>query len=211
VTTPLVLLGGGGHCVTVLHVLQRLNAVTPTFDVLGVLDDASPDQLPVTALGIAHLGPLSALAGLGDVAVAVTVGTSAGRRAVSAFAEGHLAARAIDPTAVIARSVQLGEGTLAAYVCAIGPGATVGRHTVVGNRSAIGRGATLGAFTSVLSAVVIGERAVLGEGVTVGSSAVIAPGVRIGPWATVGAGSVVVDDVAPGATVIGNPARPLPA
>ena len=46
------------------------------------------------------------------------------------------------------------------------------------------------------------------RGASIGSGATILGGVRIGAGATVGAGAVVVDDVAPGATVVGNPARP---
>lgn len=44
---------------------------------------------------------------------------------------------------------------------------------------------------------------------TIGSGATILCGVRIGKSATVGAGAVVTRDVAPGETVVGNPARPM--
>jgi acetyltransferase-like isoleucine patch superfamily enzyme len=46
---------------------------------------------------------------------------------------------------------------------------------------------------------------------SIGSGATILGGVRIGEGATVGAGAVVVADVPSGATVVGNPARPLPS
>jgi maltose O-acetyltransferase len=51
----------------------------------------------------------------------------------------------------------------------------------------------------------------IGSNVWIGGGAIVGPGVTIGDDAIVGAGAVVVRDVAPGATVVGTPARPLPA
>jgi UDP-2-acetamido-3-amino-2,3-dideoxy-glucuronate N-acetyltransferase len=46
-------------------------------------------------------------------------------------------------------------------------------------------------------------------GASIGAGAVILPGVTIGENAMVGAGAVVTRDVEAGATVVGNPARPI--
>jgi UDP-2-acetamido-3-amino-2,3-dideoxy-glucuronate N-acetyltransferase len=46
-------------------------------------------------------------------------------------------------------------------------------------------------------------------GASLGSGAVVLGGVRIGAGALVGAGAVVTRDVAPGETIVGNPARVL--
>jgi len=45
------------------------------------------------------------------------------------------------------------------------------------------------------------------KGASIGGGATLLPGVRVGAGAMVGAGAVVTQDVAPGATVVGNPAR----
>lgn len=51
------------------------------------------------------------------------------------------------------------------------------------------------------------EFATIGDGVLIGANAVLVGGVTIGRGAMVGANSVVLSDVAPGAVVMGSPAR----
>jgi serine O-acetyltransferase len=73
----------------------------------------------------------------------------------------------------------------------------------------IGAGTVLGPF------VTIGLRAgdfngpTLERGVQVGTGAKIIGPVRVGAGAKIGANAVVVNDVEPGATVVGVPARPV--
>jgi maltose O-acetyltransferase len=52
-----------------------------------------------------------------------------------------------------------------------------------------------------------GRPVAIGRNVWIGGGAIILPGVTVGDDAIIGAGSVVTRDVAPGATVVGNPAR----
>lgn len=54
-----------------------------------------------------------------------------------------------------------------------------------------------------------GRPVAIGRNVWIGGGALILPGVTVGDDAIIGAGAVVTRDVAPGATVAGNPARPL--
>ena len=55
----------------------------------------------------------------------------------------------------------------------------------------------------------LGRPVHIGRNVWIGAGALVLPGVCIGDDAIVGAGSVVTRDVPAGATVVGNPARPL--
>lgn len=97
-----------------------------------------------------------------------------------------------------------------AFICdgvEIGDEVFVGHGTVFINdlfpRATTERGALQTEDDWQLVRTVVERRAALG------SAAVILAGVRIGEEARVGAGAVVTRDVAPGQTVVGNPARPI--
>jgi maltose O-acetyltransferase len=58
------------------------------------------------------------------------------------------------------------------------------------------------------SGLEVAKPVTIGKNVWIGGGAIILPGVSIGDDAIVGAGAVVTKNVAPGVTVVGNPARP---
>lgn len=115
----------------------------------------------------------------------------------------------IDPTAIVARSVTIGEGTtvnagtvigasttIKTWVC-VNRSASIGHDNVIEDYASIGPGCTMGGFVTV------------GRGAFLGVGATCAPKVSIGANATVGAGAVVIRDVPPNAVVVGNPAKIL--
>jgi serine O-acetyltransferase len=75
----------------------------------------------------------------------------------------------------------------------IHPGVSIAPFVTIGLRGGNVQGATIEA------------------GVSIGTGAKVIGPVRIGAGASIGANAVVVDDVAPGTTVIGIPAKPLEA
>lgn len=103
-----------------------------------------------------------------------------------------------------------GHGSYAAAGSVLGARSRVGRGVIVNYNASIGHDAILGDFSHVAPLGNVCGRAEIGEGAFIGASAVVLPGVKVGAWAVVGAGAVVQRDVAPGATVYGNPARVMP-
>jgi serine O-acetyltransferase len=82
-----------------------------------------------------------------------------------------------------------------------GSGVVIGETAVVGNCVTLYQGVTLGG-----TGFQRGKRhPTLGDNVTVGSGAKLLGPIAVGDGAKVGANTVVVEDVPPGATVVGNP------
>jgi acetyltransferase-like isoleucine patch superfamily enzyme len=99
-----------------------------------------------------------------------------------------------------------------------------GTHLVAMRGVTIGDGSMIGEYVSVRDANharqpgstlrgsgYTGSAITIGREVWIGRGAAILAGVTIGDGATVGANAVVTKDVASGTTVVGVPARPLPA
>ena len=69
-------------------------------------------------------------------------------------------------------------------------------------------GVTIAPFVTVGLRAGSFQGPVIGQGAAIGTGAKVIGHVRVGAGAVVGANAVVVDDVAPGTTVVGAPARP---
>jgi sugar O-acyltransferase (sialic acid O-acetyltransferase NeuD family) len=67
----------------------------------------------------------------------------------------------------------------------------------------------VGDFVTLAPGAKVNGNVTIGNNVYIGSGAIIRQGCRLGDGAIVGMGAVVLHDVAPGVTVVGNPARPL--
>jgi serine O-acetyltransferase len=86
-----------------------------------------------------------------------------------------------------------------------GAGVVIGETAVIGDRVTLYQGVTLGG-----TGFQRGKRhPTLGNNVTVGSGAKLLGPIGVGDGAKIGANTVVVEDVPPGATVVGNPGHPV--
>lgn len=114
------------------------------------------------------------------------------------------------PRAFVATDAQIGKGSQILAMSAVCANAKLGDAVIVNTSASIDHdcqiqdGVHIGPGARLAGEVYIDAFAFVGMG------AMILPRVRIGRGAIIGAGAVVTRDVEPGATVIGNPAKPLP-
>lgn len=146
---------------------------------------------------------------------ALEVLTYAGLHAVWAYRVAHalhsrghpFLARVLSQVARLLTGVEIHPGATIGdrFFIDHGMGVVVGETAEIGDDVLLYHGVTLGGNTMRREK----RHPTLEDGVTVGANATLVGPITVGEGATVGAGSVVTEDVPPGVTVAGVPARPV--
>ena len=209
---PLAIVGAGGLGREIALLITQLNAAGAGWDLRGFYDDRRPAT--PTVGGLPYLGTVAALAASPTpLAVAVAVGSSAGRAAVvSRLAAPHLSFPALVHPQVALRPEQrlvLGEGCLVQRGCILTCDITLGRFVLLNLGCTVGHDAVLEDFCSLMPHANVGGGAYLETGAYLGTNATVIHQVRVGAHTTVGAGAVAVRNLPPGITAVGVPAKPV--
>lgn len=205
----LAIIGTGGHGREALDIVHALNAVAPTYEVIGFLDDnrepgsvAHPHQVPV-------LGPVELAVSL-DAAIVVAVGQPAARRRIVENLGDFESVSLVHPHASIGSHVAYGDGLIMAAGARVTHAVRIGDHVHLNVDSSISHDCDLGSFITITPGARLSGAVSVGSGVWMGINSSAIQGVTISEDVTVGAGAAVISDLPPGCTAVGVPAEPLP-
>jgi sugar O-acyltransferase (sialic acid O-acetyltransferase NeuD family) len=208
---PLVIIGTGGNALDILDVVEATNRVTPTWEVVGFLDDARP--VGSRFQGVEIVGGVQDAQRLGCLFVNA-IGSDKSyqnRPGIVALTQldPHQFATLVHPLAAVSGRAVLGPGTCVNAGVVVAGGVTVGAHVWLGSGCVVGHDAVIDDHALIAPGAILSGFVRVGAAAYVGAGACVRQRVLIGERALVGLGAVVIADVAPATTVVGNPARVL--
>lgn len=192
----------------VADILQRAcdagHGVVP----VGFVDD-TPQLRGTSVLGLEVLGPVASLADVAHDAVIIAFGDNRVRRDLTErlLAAGEKFATAIHPTAIIAPSATIGEGTVICAGAMVGTRATIGRGAILNTRASVDHDSSLGDFAHVSAAGTVGAKTHIGEETLISLGASVISEMTVGARTIIGAGAVVVRPIPDDVVAFGVPAR----
>ena len=207
----LLIAGAGGLARETASAVAAINAVSPTWTLLGFLDD-NPELHGTTVSGVKVLGPLSAVHDHPDAGVVVCIANprNPGVRGLVASRRGLPAERyatVVHPSASVGTGCSVGPGTVLLAQTVLTADVVVGSHVAVMPQVVLTHDDVVGDFVTIASGVRVSGGVVVGEAAYLGTGALIRESLRIGARSIVGMGSVLLRDVPAGEVWAGNPAR----
>lgn len=204
----LYIIGAGGFGREVAWLVERINAVSPTWKLKGFIDDnealwgSSEGGYPV-------LGGTDFLIQQGEAYAVCAVGASATRKRVVEKYHGSAIkfATLIDPSVLHAQSVKIGEGTIICAGSILTVDIEIGNHVIINLDCTVGHDDRIQNFVTLYPSVNVSGNVLLGECTELGTGMQIIQGKKVAPHTIIGAGSVVIRDIEESGTYVGCPAK----
>lgn len=192
----LLLVGGGGHCVSCIDVIDA----TEQFVIAGILDQKEiSEELAARYPRVGSDDRIAEMAGGGHQFL-VTVGqikSSGSRRYLfeEILRHGGRMPVILSPWARISPDARIGRGTIVMHGAVVNAGSVIGENCIINTGAIVEHGARIGAHCHISTGAVVNGDALVGEGSFVGSRAVVIQGLAIGRGSVVGAGVVCLKDL----------------
>lgn len=201
----IILLGGGGHCKSVIDVAESAG-----YNILGILDmpeDVGKRVLDYKVIGTDDDIPLY----VDNAEFVITVGfiknpTTRIKLYNKVKEVGGKLATIIASTAHVSKYSTIGEGTVVMHQAFVNAGAQIGANCIINTYCNIEHDAQVGSQSHISTGTMVNGDCKVGERVFIGSQSVLANGIEVADDIIVGAGSFVRKTIRQKGIYSGNPA-----
>lgn len=202
---PLILIGGGGHCKSLIDVAESAG-----YRIAGILD--RPEELGKKILNYEVIGSdddIPKYVGSAEFIISVGYIRNPDLR-IKLYElvkqQGGQFATLIASTAYVSQYASLGEGTVVMHHAFVNAEATVGKNVILNTFSNIEHGSIVGDQCHISTGVMVNGDCKVGNNCFIGSGSVLYNGVSITDGVVVSAGSVVRRPISIKGVYSGNPA-----
>lgn len=201
----LILIGGGGHCKSVIDVAELAG-----YNILGILD--MPEDIGKSVLDYKVIGTDDDIPQYADKAeFIITVGfiknPAIRIHLYNKVREaGGKLATIVASTAHVSRYASLSEGTVVMHQAVVNAGARIGENCIINTFCNIEHDAVIGDQCHISTGAMVNGDCKVGKMCFIGSQSVLANGINICDDVIVGAGSLVRKNILKSGIYSGNPA-----
>jgi len=202
-SNSLVIVGAGGHAVSVANV-----AMSAGYNVIAFVDSEKQGQ---QLLGIPIIARDMCLKRYIDTNYAIAIGDNSVRERVSLefidFLPKIRFPFIVHSSAVVSYNTYIGMGTVIMPNATIGPNSRIGEFCIINTNASIDHDCSMADFSSVAPGVTAGGNVKIGKSSAVSIGAVIKHGTSISEDVVIGASSYVSKDIGSAIVCYGTPAK----
>ena len=206
----LYIIGAGGFGREVAWLVERINEVSPVWNLKGFIDDnesiwgSKEDGYPV-------LGGCEYLKNMEDVYVVCAVGSAKVRKQIiDKLADSRIKyATLVDPAVIMSKRVYIGEGSIICAGTIITVDVTIGRHVIINLDCTLGHDDIVEDYVTIYPSVNVSGNVRIGQMSELGTGVQIIQGKNIVSETVIGAGAVVVKDINKSGTYVGVPSKKI--
>ena len=192
-----IILGAGGHAKVIADIILSRGE-----NLVGFLDDNATGAV----LGYPILGTLADIAKYQDeCSFIIGIGNNQTRKGIAERSNVNWHT-AIHPSAIIARDIMIGDGSVVMAGAIINPSVSIGRHCIINTATTIEHDNVLDDFVHISPNATLCGTVHIGSSSHIGAGTVITNNTSICEGCIVGAGAVVVNDLNQRGLYVGVPA-----
>ena len=206
----LYIIGAGGFGREVAWLVERINEIEQTWNIKGFIDD-NESRWGTKENDYIVLGGCDYLKTLGEVYAVCAIGAAKVRKSViEKIQESSIKfATLIDPSVLISKRVEVGEGTIICANSILTVDIKIGKHVIINCDCTIGHDDIIDDFVTIYPSVNVSGNVHLGECSELGTGMQIIQGKTVAKNTIIGAGAVVVKDIEISGTYVGSPAKKI--
>ncbi len=202
-----------GNCKEAVSVVEDINAIEPTWELLGFVDD-SPEKKGMRYGKYEVLGNRSIFQEISSTRILAAPGRPDNyrerKKIISSLGiEPGRFVTLIHPSAQIGHQCNLGSNCLIMQNVVLTANVSLQSHVIILPNTVISHDTQIQEFTMIGSNVSVSGGVTIGENCYIGTGAKIIQEVNIGDRSMIGIGSVVLKNVQHSSVYAGNPARDI--